>query len=117
MVRARVTYLWAAIVSSSAALALAAVPDVTEKPSQNDVQMAMDKAFAEANSIRDRTDLLWGDCIAVTHLQCTPARQGRSTCTYAYGHGRAVAILEKNEAGSWRWISGPYRCSIGVISK
>jgi hypothetical protein len=116
MVRTRVTHLLAALAASScAAFAVTAAPDANDQPSASDVQMAMDDAFAE--TLRDRTDLLWGDCMAVTELQCAPARQGRSTCTYAYGHGRATAILDRKADGSWRWISGPYHCSIGAMSK
>lgn len=90
-------------------------PSSIDKPSASDVQMAMDNAFAQ--EIHGQTDLLWGDCMAVRQLRCSPARQGRSTCTYAYQHGRGTATLQRNVDGSWRWISGPYHCTMGVISK
>jgi hypothetical protein len=97
------------------ASAEATPPSSADKPSPADVQRAMDDAFGQ--QIRDRTDVLLGDCMAVRELQCSPARHGRSTCTYAYEHRRGTAVLKRNADESWRWLSGPYHCTIGVLSK
>jgi hypothetical protein len=78
--------------------------------------MAMDHAFAR--QISGTHDLLYADCTTVRNLQCFPTRHGQSKCTYLYqGRKRGTAILERTTNTSWRWVSGPYQCSVGVMSK
>lgn len=79
--------------------------------------MAMDDAFF-AHQLSGIRNLLDGDCPMVKKLQCSPARHGRSKCSYVYkGDKRGTAILEKMPDASWHWVSGPYHCSAVVLSK
>ena len=91
-------------------------PEVT--PSADDFLRAMEGQFSR--QFGNTPGILYGDCWHVRQLQCSPARQGRSKCTYVYSrHDRpglqGTAILERNADASWRWVSGPLQCALGVM--
>ena len=87
------------------------------QPSADDFQNAMEHEFGRRTA-NLRGTILFGDCWHAKNLQCSPARNGRSKCTYPYyRHGRThrgTAILERNSDASWKWVSGPLTCAVGV---
>lgn len=88
-----------------------------DRPSAADFQRAMGAYFA-ARARDEYPHLFDGHCAEARAVQCSPARQGRSTCTYRFGGGkRASAVLERTPGGSWRWVSGPYRCAVTVLGQ
>lgn len=117
MDRIRQSFVWAVLTNCClGASALAEQSHAAHAPSASDFQMAMDRAFAQQTS--GIPDLLYGDCTTVSQLQCSPAQNGQSRCTYVYKGGkRGVAILERLPNASWRWVSGPYHCAVGIMSK
>ena len=88
------------------------------RPSADDFLRAMEDQFVREYG--NTPGRLSGDCSRVKQLQCSPAAQGRSNCTYIYSrHDRrglqGTAILERNADASWRWVSGPIQCEMAVL--
>ena len=99
----------------TAAAPLPSPPEI--RPSADDFLRAMEGQFSRAYG--NTPGVLYGDCWRVQQLQCSPARQGRSKCTYVYSrHDRprlqGTSILERSADASWRWVSGPLQCTMGV---
>ena len=94
------------------------LPATESRPSADDFLRAMEGQFSREYG--NTPGVLYGDCWHVKQLRCSPSPQGRSTCTYIYSrHDRpglqGTAILEKNADASWRWVSGPLQCEMGVL--
>jgi hypothetical protein len=89
-----------------------------DRPSADDFQRAMESQWSR--EFGNTPGLFSGDCSRVKQLQCSPAPQGRSQCTYIYSRRgnpvlQGTAILERNADASWRWVSGPIQCEMAVL--
>jgi len=90
---------------------------MNSRPGPDEFLRAMEGQFSREYG--NTPAMLYGDCWHVKQLQCSMPRRGRSTCTYIYSRHknpglRGTAILERNADASWRWVSGPLQCEMGV---